>query len=594
MTAGWGPRAGGPQIAQPPTESRSRGWTVSGVVALALVGMLLVGTGQKPGDGLGLLLLIIAGIWGLSAVVGPMVSTGVVRRRQESDARRWRDELPETRIAASADPLADAQRFTAARGGTVYLGVTPDFREWTTAEREQAVLVLGPPRSGKTSALIVPSLLVAPGPALSTSTKPDVLHATAAARSRHGRVWLFDPSGSESVPDGAVELHWSPVHSARTWDGARLIADAMVDAAATDDGVQNGRYWSESAKALLAPCLFAAAVGGRTISDVRRWISRMDLGEPRRILKSHGAVTASDDLAAIESTEEKERSSIFATARIVLAAYGSDAAAARSAAQNFDAAAFVRSRDTVYVTAPSHLQNVLAPLVVGLLEEIRIETYRHARECSAAGISPTPVFWALDEIANIAPLKKLPSIVSEAGGQGLQIMACFQDLSQATVRWNKAAEGFLTLFGTKIVFPGIGDRRTLEALSTMVGDWDRPYTCFNASTGTSTQFGFPMGFTVGQNSGAGQQFSARRERLLTPAEISTIPPGHVLMVRSGRWGLLESTPYHHATPWLRVIDSIPPYIRLGVPDEIPTIVPPEQQRSAPRRRTPWLTPSGDP
>ena len=77
---------------------------------------------------------------------------------------------------------------------------------------------------------------------------------------------------------------------------------------------------------------------------------------------------------------------------------------------------------------------------------------------------------ALDELANIAPLPELPSMVSEGGGQGLVTLACFQDLSQARHRWPGQADGFPSLFGTTVVLPGIGDVRTLEALSVLTGD----------------------------------------------------------------------------------------------------------------------------
>ena len=106
---------------------------------------------------------------------------------------------------------------------------------------------------------------------------------------------------------------------------------------------------------------------------------------------------------------------------------------------------------------------MLAPFVVGLLEEISNAAYRLARQGGGYGqqVRPT-LLWALDETANIAPIKTLPGLVSEAGGQGLQVMACFQDLSQAAVRGGKAADGFLTLFGTKVVFPGIGEPSPLR------------------------------------------------------------------------------------------------------------------------------------
>ena len=61
-------------------------------------------------------------------------------------------------------------------------------------------------------------------------------------------------------------------------------------------------------------------------------------------------------------------------------------------------------------------------------------------------------------------------MVSEGGGQGLLTLACLQDLSQARGRWGSAADGFLSLFGTTVVLPGIGDVRTLEALSALAGE----------------------------------------------------------------------------------------------------------------------------
>ncbi len=49
-------------------------------------------------------------------------------------------------------------------------------------------------------------------------------------------------------------------------------------------------------------------------------------------------------------------------------------------------------------------------------------------------------------------------------------LACLQDLSQARHRWPDQADGFPSLFGTTVVLPGIGDVRTLDALSMLAGD----------------------------------------------------------------------------------------------------------------------------
>ena len=59
-------------------------------------------------------------------------------------------------------------------------------------------MILGPPRSGKTSTIVIPSLLAAPGAVVSTATKRDVLDATWRARSQVGQVWVFDPTGEQA------------------------------------------------------------------------------------------------------------------------------------------------------------------------------------------------------------------------------------------------------------------------------------------------------------------------------------------------------------------------------------------------------------
>ena len=113
-------------------------------------------------------------------------------------------------------------------------------------------------------------------------------------------------------------------------------------------------------------------------------------------------------------------------------AYNSDAVRESAAQPNFDPGRFAACRDTIYVTAPSELQALCAPLVVGMLEQVRRAVYARAADDGQQG---PRMLWALDEVANIAPIHDLPALVSQAGGQGLQVMVGLQDLSQARSRW---------------------------------------------------------------------------------------------------------------------------------------------------------------
>ena len=133
------------------------------------------------------------------------------------------------------DAIRDGRGANASGGNGLYLG--HDAHGWRQAEPQHSVLVLGPPRSGKTSSLIIPNILCANGAVVATSTKPDVLDATAAARSRVGNCHLFDPT--DSVPDrpDVHRLRWSPLPACTSWRTALATARSLVVVGSTGAGL---------------------------------------------------------------------------------------------------------------------------------------------------------------------------------------------------------------------------------------------------------------------------------------------------------------------------------------------------------------------
>jgi type IV secretory pathway TraG/TraD family ATPase VirD4 len=138
-------------------------------------------------------------------------------------------------------------------------------------------------------------------------------------------------------------------------------------------------------------------------------------------------------LEGIAHTDSRELSGIFSTADSLLATYRTDAAVGAARFPNFDVNAFASSTDTTYICAPSTSQALHAPLVVCMLDQIRTAVYRARRT--------PPMFFALDEVAHIAPLPDLVSTIAEGGSQGLVVMACLQDMSQARARRVPAPTG---------------------------------------------------------------------------------------------------------------------------------------------------------
>ena len=464
------------------------------------------------------------------ALILVLLTVVVIDATIASHARPRKPRAPA--IPADADPLGAIRTLAAHAGGGVWLGAGEDG-QWRFAQPERAVLLLGPPRSGKTSGVIIPAVLAHQGPAIATSTKPDVARATARTRARDGRVWMFDPTGASSPPAGLEQLRWSPVTSALTWDGAVVIARAMTLNVGV--GTTDRSHWANRAQALLAPFLHAAAVHGREMETVVGWVMRHELDEPGMLLEDQrSSRLAFVSLVGLLNTEDRERSSIFSAAADALQAYTSESALATSSDPNFDPAAFIAGCDTVYIYAPAEEQAAVSPVVCGLLAEVRRATYR----AHAAGRLPGRVLFALDEVANIAPLQELPQIASEGGGQGLTLLAALQDLSQARARWGKAADGFLTLFGTKLLLPGIADTTTLEAVSTMLGEYDRQVI---SRTSDASPFSDP-----GKKS---RTVSTQRTRVLSPGEIAGIPAGRGLHLDGADWELVTLTAAHRDEPW---------------------------------------------
>ena len=445
-----------------------------------------------------------------------------------------------------AQTPGEAVRSEVARlGGGAYLGVGRSGN-WVLADPESAVMVLGPPRSGKTSAVMIPAVMGASGAVIATSTKPEVMQATAAVRSEVGQAWLFDPAASEQrLPDGVRRLCWSPVAAATTWDEALVMARAMAACVRVGAGTTNESHWTERAAALLAPLLYAANLTDRPIADVLRWTLRQELAPARSVLVDCDSEIAADVLAGIEQTDSRERSSIFSATAGVLAAYNADAVRASAAHPNFDPARFAASTDTIYVTAPEHKQALCAPLIVGLLEQVRHAVYERAARAEAEG---PPMLWALDEVANIAPIHDLPALVSQAGGQRLQVMAGLQDLSQARSRWGTdAAEGFMSLFQTKVVLSGIGDARTLEGISLALGEYDRQVVSSTLGRSESDQWFSPHHYNESVS------YQTQRQRVLTPGEIAKLPPGQGLLLRGADWGLIGLTRWFESLPFLAAV-----------------------------------------
>lgn len=185
-------------------------------------------------------------------------------------------------------------------------------RSLVACEPQVSLAVVGPTGCGKTAGFAIPALLEWEGPVIATSVKADLLAATLEHRRRRGTVWVYDPTRCSGAPASA----WSPLEACGTWAGAMRVAAWLTEAAQPRlDSVSDGDYWYAQARKGLAPYLHAAAVSGRTMRDVVRWVDSQEVAEVEEALKSGEEVQRAVAAGLASPKAERLREALRETVR---------------------------------------------------------------------------------------------------------------------------------------------------------------------------------------------------------------------------------------------------------------------------------------
>jgi type IV secretion system protein VirD4 len=421
-----------------------------------------------------------------------------------------RGDLQALRVRAEPAPL-----------GRLLLGVLPGVGPAAAiaAEPGQSLVVVGPTQSGKTTSLAVPAILGWPGPVLAASVKTDLLRDTHAARARRGRVWRIDPTGCTGTPGD----EWSPLGDCGDWRRACAVSADLCQAAKADGTTADGEFWYATAAKLLAPLFHAAALDGRTMADVVRWVDTQEVGEVAAVLEQSGVPEPLDAARATWCRDDRTRSSVYTTAETVLApfahgastygssTYGSSTSTLMTPAR-FEPAQLLGGTDTLYLCAPAHDQRRLRGFFTALTSQVLTHAFETATR-AARPLDP-PLLVVLDEAAHIAPLAELDALAATCASHGIQLVTIWQDLAQVRGRYGTRAPTVLNNHRAKLFLPGIADPDTLDYASRLVGDEEvtQPSVTRDPTGRRSTTS------TTGPR------------RLLPPEELRCLPRGQAVLV----------------------------------------------------------------
>jgi type IV secretion system protein VirD4 len=402
------------------------------------------------------------------------------------------------------------------------------------AEPLQSVIALGPTQSQKTSGLVIPAILEWDGPVLAAGVKPDLIGSTIGRRWQKGEVFLYDPAGTTGMEANT----WTPLSRCDRWEGAYRMALSLVNASRLTRADRDAEGTAGDTTNLLAAMLLAAAVGGRSMSDVLRWGQRQDRDDISAGIDVANAPAARDAFESIWRLPDETRSRVYAQVPRVIDAYTDPTVKEASVGTQFTAERLLDGlANTVYVSLPAHEQRRLGPLTMALVQDVVELAFERSRD-RGAPIDPA-LLVVLDDAASSAPLPQLDLYAANAGGHGVQLVTAFRHLSQMRARYDDRAEAVFANHRAKIILSGVTDAETLTVLSHLLGDE------------TIRQLSTPAALArAAKDRGEGDSAAARsaaRARGASPAEaLGWISPGHGVLL----YGHIPPAPIT-LRPWFR-------------------------------------------
>jgi type IV secretory pathway TraG/TraD family ATPase VirD4 len=378
---------------------------------------------------------------------------------------------------------------------------------------EETMVLVAPPREGKTSQIILPGIRNFPGTVLATSSKVDVLYATAKLRAKFGPVWVCDPTDLSGWPQ---QMRWSLTAGCEEFTTARKRAETLTSATKSGEGTKNGGYFVKNAQMLITCWLHAAALDGRPTTDVLEWARSPNNQEAVDILSQYGKDALAGALSGQHGAAEEERSATWRTAEQPFIALYDDKVAGIFAPKepNFDIEQWLTEGGTLFLIGEDDEESALAPINAAFARAVFDCAKRLAARQPNGRLDPPFAFWG-DEIANVAPLPQIPSLMSVSGSQNIFVCIVIQSYPQAQERWGDL--GVRKIFSSatvKVLLGGISDDQELKMYSTLVGEFDEETESVSDDS----------------NGHMSVSTSLRRRAVLDPADIRMIPERQGLII----------------------------------------------------------------
>jgi len=487
-------------------------WSRPYVVALA---SLMRGGDMRFASSLGLL----AAWWAIGgAFLGVLSALILVRPKADYGSARW-------------GGFADAKEHGFSSRTGIVLG---RVRRSILRQNLLATLVIGPPRTGKSTSVIIPTILdLGKTSAFVHDLKGELARITGGARAAVGRVVVMNPLSAKTA-------RWNPLASSELPSDDASLGDlvdsywmALIPESANPSGNQKhfeggGRAFGRAATLYE---IYRARTEGREalMVNVLRWIS--GIAEAAQSSDEMDAVverlqTAIDDVKTngyperialafgrIISASGEERGSLISTATGALDPWLNERVVHLTSACDFSVSDYRKdgSTITVFWVCPPLSAAVYAG-AVGMHIEAAVRalttTYREGMR---------EVMMVLDEAKFLPPLKVISESPAVVLGYGVRMLVAVQDQAQLVERYGRTTyDAMIGCYGTRVVFSQ-NNLNTATEISRTIGRSSRV-------VGSMSSRGVDMSST--SDSMRGEGFD-----LINPSDVMSIKRGYVLVLQ---------------------------------------------------------------
>lgn len=400
------------------------------------------------------------------------------------------------------------------------LGRKHDDGEPIIMTLEDQMAVFAPTGGGKSLHLMIPGCIDAPGPLVATATSPEILDAIVEPRSGMGRIWVFDPLDTAKWPEPMI---WNPVAGAENSEQAVSRGQAFTAGFSADESSDSSNpFFRNAAGIIIARLLHAASLVDRPVEDVLGWALDLERStEARDILNSEAGAeimwgrTLEAAVQGADETLSSVRMTLAQKVEPLLSRKVLRQMTPTPGVPVFDPLTFVQSRDTLVLITDDQADTNVAPLSTMLLNEVLSAAKRYAAAAPGGRLDP-PLRIIGDEISNVAPLPKLPGLISNSRGFGVQWWLAFQSMAQILSRWGEGGgRALMANLNLSLILGGLQDEQALERFSVLVGSADLVQVSASMDAG---------------NTVSGHSLSTTERRILPPEKIRQLPDGRALVI----------------------------------------------------------------